>query len=204
MPLTSRGYPYPAPADAANIPADMQALATAVDTDQANCAPTGVTSFGDWQSLSHVANLALVASNWIVMAANTAITVAFRVQQPLTPTEFCWWCTFQAGNYDVGIVNFNTRALLWSLGLTACPAAGPVVDVIAGGPTLVPGVDYGMTIASDAGGMTVRAVELDDASYAYRYDGTSGLVSSAPACPLPNPLPAYSDEVGFPAMALRA
>lgn len=203
MPLTSRGYPYPAPADAANVPAYLQALAAAVDTDQSNCAPLGITSFGDWQNLANVANLAMVGDNWIAMTANSAITVAFRVQQPLTPTKFCWWCTFQAGNYDVGIVNFNTRARLWSLGSTACPATGPVVNVIAGGPTLVPGVDYGMTISASAA-MTVRAVELQDASYAYRYDGTSGLVYSTPAFPIPNPLPAYNDEVGFPALALRA
>ena len=33
MPTTTRGYPYPNPGDPANVPADMQALATAIDTD---------------------------------------------------------------------------------------------------------------------------------------------------------------------------
>ena len=204
MPLTSRGYPYPAPADAANIPADIQALASAIDTDQSNTAPTGVTSFGDWQNLAAVGNQAWVADNWMAMTANTAITVAFRVQQVLTPTEFGWWCTNQAGNYDVGIVNFTTRALLWSLGSTACPVEGPVTDAIVGGPTLVPGVDYGMTLSGDDGFCTFRAIQLADVSYAYRYDGTSGVVYSTPAFPIPNPLPAYNDEVAFPAMVLRA
>lgn len=200
---TSRGYPYPDPADAANVPADVQALASAIDTDQSNTAPTGVTSFGDWQNLACVGNQAMVADNWMAVVANTAYTVAFRVQQVLTPTEFGWWCVFQAGNYDVGIVNFNTRARLWSLGLTACPAAGPVTNAIVGGPTLVPGVDYGMTLAGDAA-FTFRAIELADVSYAYRYDGTSGVVYSSPAFPIPNPLPAYNDETAFPAMVLRA
>jgi len=35
MPTTSRGYPYPAATDADNVPADMQALAAALDADLA-------------------------------------------------------------------------------------------------------------------------------------------------------------------------
>lgn len=199
MPLTSRGYPYPAPADPANVPADIQALATAMDTDQANLCPAGVTSFGDWQHLAIVG-----ASVSTVGNANRALTVAFRVEQELTPGIFAWWCTTQSGNYDVGIINFTTRALLWSLGLTACPATGHVGVPIVGGPTLVPGVDYGMTFAADNNTLALRALTWANFFMPRRYNGTSGVVYSAAACPLPNPLPAFTDGSVMPAMALRA
>lgn len=39
MPTTSRGYPYPNPGDPADVPADMQALATALNTDVAGITP---------------------------------------------------------------------------------------------------------------------------------------------------------------------
>lgn len=39
MPTTTRGYPYPNAADPANVPADLQALATALDADVAGITP---------------------------------------------------------------------------------------------------------------------------------------------------------------------
>lgn len=39
MPTTSRGYPYPNPSDPADVPSDMQALATAIDGDMAGITP---------------------------------------------------------------------------------------------------------------------------------------------------------------------
>jgi hypothetical protein len=42
MPTTSRGYPYPADADDPDIPADLQALATALNTDVGGVAAASV------------------------------------------------------------------------------------------------------------------------------------------------------------------
>jgi hypothetical protein len=39
MPTTSRGYPYPNPGDPADVPADIQALATALNTDVGGITP---------------------------------------------------------------------------------------------------------------------------------------------------------------------
>jgi hypothetical protein len=39
MPTTTRGYPYPSSGDPANVPSDLQALATALDGDVAGLTP---------------------------------------------------------------------------------------------------------------------------------------------------------------------
>lgn len=38
---TARGYPYPEPTDPADVPTDLEALATAIDADVATLATAG-------------------------------------------------------------------------------------------------------------------------------------------------------------------
>lgn len=64
MPTTTRGYPYPSPGDPADVPADLQALATAIDTDM-----TGATAYID--DNIKVANVTSASATEVVVDSMT-------------------------------------------------------------------------------------------------------------------------------------
>lgn len=199
MPSTSRGYPYPAGGDPANGPASLQSLAAAVDSDVAgsvsNMAVTSLGDVGTFVSGAYDDNP--------VPVANDAIVAVFRPTATITPTKFAWWCVVSSGNYDVGIINATTRARLWSLGSTAGPGAGAIVNTIVAGPTLTAGVRYAMVFAANNTTLTFRSLP-NILGQSILYDGTIAFGRCAASFPIPATLPVWAETtVGFGA-ALRA
>lgn len=200
MPLTSRGYDYPAPADPADGPADMQALAASVDSDIAACLPPlSVSSLGDVSTLGPGA--------WTGISPDVngdALVVVIRPRTTITPGRFIWWCSTQAGNYDVAIINWTTRARLWSLGSTPCPVPGQVSNVIVAGPTLTAGVRYGLVLAASDATIGLYGADMYDAGMGTLYDGTIGVGLTAASFPIPATLGAWAGTIHLPALSLRA
>jgi hypothetical protein len=195
---TTRGYPYPDPLDPADLGAVTQAAVAQVDTDMSACLPAlGVTTFGDFPGLAMVGT-----STSTVGAANRCISVAFKPRSTITPTRIRWWCTVQNGNFDIGIVNATTRARMWSLGSTACPAVGVVTNNILVPPTLVAGTVYEMAFSADNNTLALRAVTLALNTLGVLYAGTNGVRYDAGAHPIPNPLPGANAGTVIPAIAL--
>lgn len=69
MPTTTRGYPYPNPSDPADVPSDMQALATAIDGDV-----TGITPYID--DNVKVANTTSASTTEVVIDSMTFTAIA--------------------------------------------------------------------------------------------------------------------------------
>lgn len=198
--LTSRGYVYQVAGDPADGPAATQALAASIDADIAACLPPVVVStVGDSPA-------SLIASWGVTLnAANTLLVAVIRPQVTITPTIIEWWCTVSSGNYDIGIIDWATSARLWSLGSTACPAAGQVTVPIVAGPTLTAGTRYGITFGAD--NVTLEFLAHDGGTVypglALLYDGTIGSGVSA-TYPIPAVLPAWAESAKVPTIALRA
>lgn len=193
---TSRTYPYPQPADAANGPANIQALATAIDSDITAIAPLYVTTFGNY---GYIAN----PSGSVFPAASRACVTAIKPSNTISPTKFIWYCTVQSGNVDGAIINLGTGAVLWSKGSTACPATGTVTWVVAGA-TLAAGTTYGLVLAADNGTMATRAITLNTGGLGYMYDGSIGVGYKAASFPIPNPLAGLTIGTYVPYIELRA
>ena len=201
MPTTSRGYPYPAGVDPANGPAGLQALAAAVDTDlSAVLPPLAVTSFGDLGSFVGTD----VSSTTLPSGANSGVVAIICPTFTFTPTKFAWWESVQNGNYDVAIIDATTRARLWSLGSTAAPAAGAIVNAIVAGPTLTAGTRYGLVIASSSATFAFECSPQLSSGAATLYDGTIGFGTAAAAFPVPATFPVWTEAAYAPAIALRA
>jgi hypothetical protein len=200
MPTTTRGYPYPAGADAAAGPAQIQAAVAAIDTDISTSLPDmAVTSFGDVGSF-----LAGATSNSVLSSANDSAVAVIRPRATFTPTKFVWWCVTQNGNYDIAIINATTRVRLWSLGSTACPAAGQQVVAIAGAPTLTAGTRYGLVIASSSATFAIQTSPTLPTGASTLYDGVIAAGRVAASFPIPATLGAWSEWTRMPALALRA
>lgn len=200
MPSTSRGYPYPVPADPSNGPAQIQAAVAAVDSDVAACVPDlALTSLGDIGPF-----VAGAYTTSVLTAAGDALVAVIRPKVTVTPTKFAWWCSVQSGNYDLAIINATTRARLWSLGATACPAAGAIVNNIVAGPTLTAGVRYGLVFAADNITLAIRSCPINGAGMETLYDGTIGYGRSTVSYPVPATLAAWGAATNVPALALRA
>lgn len=200
MPTTSRGYPYPAPGDPADVPADLQSLATSIDTDVSTAmTAVAVTSLGDiWTFRAAASTAAFFPGN------NYAFVSLVKPDTTITPTEFCWWCTTQSGNYDVGLIDWGTRTRLWSSGSTACPAAGPVIVPIVAGPTLSAGTLYGVVFAADNATLALASGFCPEVGMTLTYDGdiSSGIVSAS--FPIPATVGVWTESLDTPAIALRA
>lgn len=200
MPTTTRGYPYPAGADAADPPADIQAAVAAIDSDISASLPNlAITSFGDIGSLVSGAYTAVD-----VNTSNSALVVVVKPKVTVTPTKFVWWCTTQSGNYDVALISASSRARLWSSGSTACPAAGQVSVNIAAGPTLNAGTTYGMVFAADNTTLKLAGCPVLVTGMGTLYDGVIGIGTVSASFPIPATLSAWSAAVNFPGMAIRA
>lgn len=200
MPTTVRGYPFPAPADPANVPADLQALASAIDSDISATVPDpGVTSYGDLRVLWAAADSSVTLSG-----ANYCYVAMIIPKVTVTPTKFCWWCTLQSGNYDVGIIDWDTRARLWSSGSTACPAPGAVVVPIAGGPTLTAGIKVGLVFAADNSTLELSCGSFVEAGMGITYDGDIASGERLASFPIPAMLGVWTESQTVPALALRA
>lgn len=196
---TARGYPYPQPADAANGPAQVQALAAAVDADlAASLPPLVVSTFGDLHTTGLVGSGTSTSG-----AANRALAVAIKPRETLTPTKFIWYCTTQSGNVDAAVYNATTMVRLWSKGSTACPAAGTVSWAVAG-LTLLPGVRYLLAWGADNNTVALRAATLATSDLALAYDGSVAVGYVAGSFPLPTPLGALTAGTVLPHLALRA
>ncbi len=200
MPTTSRGYPYPAPADPADVPADMQALAASLDTDVSASLPDlAVTSAGDIGAFT-----GFVGSSTTLPGVNYALVSCIRPKENITPTKFCWWCDVQSGNYDVGIIDWSTRTRLWSSGSTACPVAGPVVVPIVAGPSLMAGTRYGLVFAADNTTIAPVAGLFPVAGMVIAYDGSILYGRVSASFPIPAALGVWTENDYALALALRA
>ena len=196
---TTRLYPYPQAADAANGPANMQALAAAVDSDvSTSMPPLTVSTFGDLHTAGLVGTGVSTSG-----AANRALTVLFRPKEILTPTKFIWYCTTQSGNVDGAVYNATTLARLWSKGSTACPAAGTITWAVAG-LTLQPGVKYLLAWGADNNTAALRAATLATADLGTTYAGAIGVGYVNGSFALPNPIGALTAGTVLPHLALRA
>lgn len=200
MPTTARGYVYPAGADPADGAANIQSAVASIDSDISACLPEqAVTSFGDIGPF-----LAGAVSNSVLNASNEAAVAVIEPKFTFTPTKFVWWCTTQNGNYDIAVILVSTRARLWSLGSTACPATGQQVVSMTGAPTLTAGVRYGLVIASSSATFAMQTSAALPAGASTFYDGTIGAGRVASSFPIPATLGAWSEWTRLPALALRA
>lgn len=200
MPSTSRGYPYPSPSDITAGDAQMQALAAAIDSDVSASIPElAVTTFGDFGAFA-----AGATSSSTLNSANTAQVAVIKPKFSFTPTKFAWWCVTQSGNYDLAIIDMATLNRLWSLGSTAYPAAGPIVNTIAAGPTLAAGTRYGLAIASSSGTFAFQSSPALPTNGATLYDGSFGTGYVSSSFPIPATLGALSVWSRVAALALRA
>lgn len=199
MPTTSRGYPYPAGTDPAATPANLQALAAAIDTDISG-------SVGDQfiGCLNDIGAHVQAVSSMTVGTANNAIVGLFRPRFTVAPTKFAFWIATSSGNYDIAIINATTRARLWSQGSTASPGTGAQVRTIGSPPTLAAGTRYGLVIAADNTTFAIRATAAFTTGMGTLYDGTLAYGLSASAFPIPATLPAWTEALNAPALTLRA
>lgn len=199
MGTTTRGYPYPAGADPAAGPANIQAAVAAIDTDVAACV-------GDMFLGSHndIGAFVQAVSTMTVNTNNNAIVAVIRPRTTVTPTKFCFWISTSSGNYDIGIVRVSDRARLWSQGSTASPGTGAQVRTITAGPTLVAGTRYALCIAADNTTFAIRASAAFITGMGTLYDGTLAYGYSASAFPIPATLPAWTEALQGPALTLRA
>lgn len=200
MGTTARGYVYPAGADPANGSANIQSAVTSIDSDISACMPEqAVTSFGDIGPF-----LAGAVSNSVLNASNSAAVAVIEPKFTFTPTKFVWWCVTQNGNYDIAVILVSTRARLWSLGSTACPAAGQQVVSMTGAPTLTAGVRYGLVIASSSATFAIQTSAALPTGASTFYDGTIGAGQVSSSFPIPSTLGVWSEWTRLPALALRA
>lgn len=199
MPTTTRGYPYPAGGDPAATPANLQALAAAIDTDVSG-------SVGDLflGCLNDIGAHVQAVSTMTVGTANNAIVGVFRPRATVTPTKFCFWITTSSGNYDIAIVRVSDRARLWSQGSTASPGTGAQVRTITSGPTLAAGTKYALAIAADNTTFAIRASATFTTGMGTLYDGSLAYGLSASAFPIPATVPAWTEALNAPALTLRA
>lgn len=193
---TARGYVYYTGADAAALDAATAALAASIDSDVTNAVqPIIHSTFGD------TGGAFLASDDTGVTSINQTISVRFRVPTEFTPNRMIWFSTVQSGNYDVGIINWTTRARLWSKGTTAWPATGQVTETIAGGPTMVPGTEYGLCIALDNTTARFIGKSLEYSGQATGYDG-GVVVSSVTSFPIPATVGAHTATVRTPLLIL--
>ena len=197
---TTRGYPYPVPADPATGPAAIQALASAIDADVSATVPGMLlTSLGDTLG-SSIAGDGVAIS----LGSGDASIVQFVPKVTVSPTKAVWICDTQSGNYDLGICRVSDRANLWSTGASACPAPGEVIRNITNGLTLTAGVRYAFVFATDNGTLEYRGCGLSNDAFCTLYDGTVGIGLAWSSYPIPATVPVWTSYSAVPYIALRA
>jgi hypothetical protein len=198
---TTRGYTYYVGTDPADLAAATAALAASIDTDVTNAVtPLIVSTFGDIGS-------AYLPSHYVTVgAANTILAARIRVKTEFTPTQLLWFSVTQSGNYDIGIINWATRARLWSKGSTAWPAAGKITEPINGGAgiTLSPGTDYGLCFAFDNNTAELLGLIMEYADMATAADNTVTTSIATATFPIPATMPAHTATDLVPHLMLVA
>jgi len=135
MPNTTRGYPYPADTDPADVPADMQAALQAVDADV-----TGVEATAD----GAVAGLASTDATVSGIQTNVDGLLAQNLNARLLDLEGAELFT-DAGNTPVSVAVSGRTASVW--GNLTQPANNQYTDWPAGVPDWVKNAPWGSGMA---------------------------------------------------------
>lgn len=117
-------------------------------------------------------------------AANSALQVRVTPRRNVTVTSLSWWSASASGNYDIGIVDDATNAVLWTKGSTAWPAAGKITETVSS-IKLVAGRTYRLAFAADNVTGTLRGIQAPIAGLDQRLDGTTNSTTVSAAFPLP-------------------
>ena len=196
---TARGYTYYVGADPADLAAATAALAASIDTDVTNAVtPIIVSTHGD------IGPAYIVDGTVYASVINTIMAARIRIKTEITPTNLRWFCTTSSGNYDVAIIDWDTRARLWSKGSTACPAAGTIDEPINGGAgiTLSPGTDYGLCIAFDNTTADMLGTWGYSDDMVIAADGSITASTTTGVFPIPATLAAHSADARVPHLML--
>lgn len=159
---------------------------TAVDVTGGNkyssttAAPATLSTFGDHAALA----LMLAAGTITVGAANNVLQMRVTPRRNITVTSLTWWSATQGGNYDIGLVDDTTNAVLWTKGSTAWPAAGKITETVPN-IVLLAGRTYRVVFSSDGITGLLRGVQVAFSGIDQRLDGSTTSSTASAAFPLP-------------------